>query len=192
MPPVDESGRRRHGAGIANWRTGLDPLLDGLLFLFGQASLVGKLANRRGSVPRGHASLLDDFVNHRRPTRDFMGIGHGERTNRTSSMAFNAMLIENLGHAVFQCDSRGSGLLDASNETSDCIGLRRLNLSTRQQIVDRGLQVVLRRSGLHVANSKLVIDSAVISHCVLAVEQKDFGRSSGPEEVGEPVGLVLG
>ena len=70
----------------------------------------------------------------------------------------------------------GLGLLDSTNQATRCGLVRSRNRITLQQTFNSVHQIVRRWLFAHKANSILIIDTSVVTHRSLFVEQKDFGR----------------
>ena len=87
--------------------------------------------------------------------------------------------------------SVGLGLLDSTNQATRCGLVCARNRITLQQTFNCIHQIVRRWLFAHKANSILIIDTPVVTHRSLLVQQKDFGRPSCSQRCDQRLLIVF-
>ena len=140
------------------------PALDQLLLLVGEPSVVGELAVLRIGVPRRHALVAHDLVDHLRPADRFLVGGQRERGDLAAAVTFDAALLEDAGDLLRVRDlGVGLGLADTADQAADRVRAQAGDRLAGEQLVERLGQVLrLGFPALH-ADAVLVVDPAAIA-----------------------------
>ncbi len=188
LPAVDELRHFGQFFGIALGSTRSRPLIENLLFVFGHAAVVGKVAVLGVGHPGRHAAVANDFGNRVSPARNLFVFRHSEGSNLTRTMARDATLVQNPRNLIGEGHLGGRvGGPHPADETADHSGFSLRHRLAGDQLVDRGLKIRLRSRLFDVANSKLVIDATVVTHDAVLIQQEHLGCPGGTELVGNLV-----
>ena len=160
----------------------------------GERGVVGELADVGVGIPRRHAAREQDLLDHRGHALDLLVAGHRPRPDVAGAVAGHA-LVDQDGHDVLHVrDRRGVGAI-AAVEVDDAAAGGGPGLGhglAVEELVERCLEITLRRLGLLRALDELVVDRAAVEDGpVLRADGDHLGRALHAEMPHDALGIVL-
>ena len=143
-------------------------------------------------MPRWHPAVVDDFNQRIRPANRFVVILQRKRSDLPSSMALDAIRLEDAYHLVAPCHfARRDRLLDAPNQTTDGLCVGDFNRAAIDNRFDRVTQVPMFRARAANSGLVLVVDTAPVTNHKPFIEHEDLRSSLGSKLIGHNIPMIL-
>jgi len=178
--------------GVTSRHATVHPRGDGIDLFAGQPAFAGEVAVTRVGVPRGHAALLSDFLDH---AAMLDGVSVGQQRKRRGlfrPMADLTTGLEDWSHMLAEGDvGHRTGLAVAVDQAAVGFRFGDADLLAGQHFFDRPRQVVARRLRPTCGHAVTVIDTATVVQHMVAVENHDGGNPGDAQGIRQLLMNVL-
>src|SRR5262249_6566836 len=140
--------------------------------------------NLRVAIPRRHPVLVHDFPDRLTPGHGVVVAQERHRADLAGPVTLLAVVLNDARDLFRVGDLAGFLRLDGPcDEAARRLGGRRRHGFTGEHLAHGLCQIAARRLDAGEADTILVVDTAVISHLSVGVDNEDLRRALGPELV---------